>query len=41
MLSEEDDDMKKEIISEYKNIKEETDRFKIETYYLESMIEIM
>ncbi|NEZ70851.1 peptide chain release factor 2 [Clostridium botulinum] len=31
MLSEEDDDMKKEIISEYKNIKEETDRFKIET----------
>ncbi|MGO5075578.1 peptide chain release factor 2 [Clostridium sporogenes] len=31
MLSEEDDDMGKEILSEYKNIKEEIDRFKIET----------
>lgn len=31
MLSEEDDDMKKEIFSEYKNIKEQIDKFKIET----------
>ncbi|WP_155119545.1 peptide chain release factor 2 [Clostridium sporogenes] len=31
MLSEEEDDMGKEILSEYKNIKEEIDRFKIET----------
>jgi peptide chain release factor 2 len=31
MLLEEDDDMGKEILSEYKNIKEEIDRFKIET----------
>ncbi|APF27109.1 peptide chain release factor 2 [Clostridium sporogenes] len=31
MLSEEDEDMGKEILSEYKNIKEEIDRFKIET----------
>ncbi len=31
MLSEEDDDMGKEILSEYKNVKEEIDRFKIET----------
>ncbi|AVP60875.1 peptide chain release factor 2 [Clostridium botulinum] len=31
MLSDDDDDMGKEILSEYKNIKEEIDRFKIET----------